>query len=87
MAGLKACGVKVESDLQAALLESGAQVMVDFTVPQVAVQNTKIAIETGVRPVVGTTGFSREDIDMLDKLTRIANSAASLRRTSRSAPS
>jgi 4-hydroxy-tetrahydrodipicolinate reductase len=69
VAGLKACGVKVESDLQAALLESGAQVMVDFTVPQVAVQNTKIAIETGVRPVVGTTGFSREDIDMLDKLS------------------
>jgi 4-hydroxy-tetrahydrodipicolinate reductase len=68
LAGLDACGVIVTDDLEKALLESGAQVMVDFTVPKVAAQNTKIAIQSGVRPVVGTTGFTREEIDMLDKL-------------------
>lgn len=70
LVGLDACGVSVKSDLASALIESGADVMIDFTIPQVAVQNTKVAIESGVRPVVGTTGFSREEIDMLDKLAR-----------------
>ena len=69
VAGLKACGIMIDSDLQRALMESGADVMVDFTIPQVAAQNTRVAIEAGVRPVVGTTGFSREDIAMLDKLS------------------
>jgi dihydrodipicolinate reductase len=70
MVGLPACGVTVSADLASALLESGADVLVDFTVPHAAVQNTRIAIEAGVRPVVGTTGFTREEIDMLDKLAQ-----------------
>ncbi len=70
LVGAEPCGVIVADDLASALLESGADVMVDFTVPQAAVQNTKIAIESGVRPVVGTTGFTRDEIDMLDKLAK-----------------
>lgn len=70
LVGAEPCGVIVTDDLASALLESGADVMVDFTVPQAAVQNTKIAIESGVRPVVGTTGFTRDEIDMLDKLAK-----------------
>jgi len=68
LVGVGTCGVTVASDLATALLESGADVLVDFTIPQVAAWNTKIAIQSGVRPVVGTTGFTREEIDMLDKL-------------------
>lgn len=64
------CGVKIRSDIDEALAESGAEVMVDFTVPQAAVANTAAAIRNRVRPVVGTTGFAPQDIEELDKQCR-----------------
>jgi 4-hydroxy-tetrahydrodipicolinate reductase len=45
-------------------------VLVDFTTPHVVKQNMQIAIEAGVRPVVGTTGFTPEDIEELDTMCR-----------------
>jgi len=72
LVGKPACGVIVSSDLESALRESGAQVLVDFTIPQAAYSNTVTAIACGVRPVVGTTGFSPEQIEELDKLCQDA---------------
>jgi len=69
-AGLKPCGVTVSDDLELALVESRAEVMVDFTTPQSVLENVKTAIRHGVRPVVGTTGLSPAEIDELDKLCR-----------------
>ena len=40
-----------------ALIESGAQVVVDFTHPDAVMQNLRAAIESGIHAVVGTTGF------------------------------
>ncbi|HKU37304.1 MAG TPA: 4-hydroxy-tetrahydrodipicolinate reductase [Polyangiales bacterium] len=40
-----------------ALIESGAQVVVDFTHPDAVMQNLRVAIESGIHAVVGTTGF------------------------------
>jgi len=68
--GREDCGVRVESDLELALCESRAEVMIDFTTPQSCVANTKTAIKHKVRPVVGTTGFAPENIEELDKLCR-----------------
>jgi len=68
LVGLNACGVRIHQDLELALVESRAQVMVDFTTPQSVLNNTKTAINLGVRPVIGTTGFSPEQIEELDKL-------------------
>ena len=68
LVGRQASGVTVTADLELALVESHADVMVDFTVPQVVLNNTKAAIRHGVRPVIGTTGFSPEQIAELDKL-------------------
>jgi 4-hydroxy-tetrahydrodipicolinate reductase len=47
-------------DLTRALKDSNADVAVDFTVPGSALANTLRIIEAGVRPVVGTTGFTSE---------------------------
>ncbi len=44
-----------------ALLDAGAQVVVDFTVLEAACQNLEWAAAHGVHAVVGTTGFSAED--------------------------
>jgi 4-hydroxy-tetrahydrodipicolinate reductase len=52
----------VQNDLAAALDQSGAQVLVDFTVPASAMANIRVALEAGVAPVVGTTGLTQEDI-------------------------
>lgn len=49
-------------DLSAA---SQAQVVVDFTVPAVVMNNLAWCIDNGVHAVVGTTGFSDERLDVL----------------------
>ena len=78
--------VKAESDLLLvgetdvgdslgdAIRLSGAQVVVDFTLPASAVANTEMILRSGAHPVVGTTGFGPEDIQRLQEL------ALSLRR-------
>lgn len=46
-----------------------ADVWVDFTMPKVAYENTRFALENGFAPVVGTTGFSEEQIAELITLS------------------
>lgn len=70
LVGKEQCGVVVQNDLELALSQSGAEVMVDFTTPHSVVSNTKIAISNKVRPVVGTTGLTPQDIEELDMLCR-----------------
>jgi 4-hydroxy-tetrahydrodipicolinate reductase len=45
------------------LLESGAQVVVDFTHAEAARENLEWCAVNGVHAVVGTTGFSAEDVN------------------------
>ncbi|WP_135551473.1 4-hydroxy-tetrahydrodipicolinate reductase [Paenibacillus cymbidii] len=66
--GKEECGVAVSGDLEQALLSGQADVLVDFTTPHSVVANAKIAIRNKVRPVIGTTGFTPETIEELDKL-------------------
>ncbi|QWU14609.1 4-hydroxy-tetrahydrodipicolinate reductase [Paenibacillus sophorae] len=66
LVGLPEAGISVTRDLEAAL-SAGADVLVDFTIPQSAYSNTAAAIKYGVRPVIGTTGFTPEQIEELDK--------------------
>ncbi|MGX7419243.1 4-hydroxy-tetrahydrodipicolinate reductase [Carnobacterium gallinarum] len=42
-----------------------ADVWIDFTIPKVAYEHTKYAIEHGIRPVVGTTGFTESQVQEL----------------------
>ncbi|MGF1523375.1 MAG: 4-hydroxy-tetrahydrodipicolinate reductase [Leptolyngbyaceae cyanobacterium] len=62
------CGpveVPVTADLEAALVmaqSEGLAVMVDFTHPATIYESIRAAIAYGVRPVVGTTGLSEEQI-------------------------
>lgn len=70
LVGQEACGVILQKELEMALVESRADVLVDFTTPHTVMMNTKIAIKHKVRPVIGTTGFSPEDISELDKLCK-----------------
>lgn len=54
-------GVPVFTD-KSDLVGLDAEVWIDFTIPKVAYENTHFALENGFRPVVGTTGFTQEQI-------------------------
>lgn len=57
-----------EYDLQQAIKDSNASVVVDFTHPQAVFANTNLIIEAGAHPVIGTTGLKLEEIQTLQRL-------------------
>ncbi|KJS16313.1 MAG: dihydrodipicolinate reductase [Peptococcaceae bacterium BRH_c4b] len=63
--GIGSIGLDVKADLTAALESSRPDVMVDFTTPRTVFENTIIALEKGVRAVVGTTGLSTAEIQKI----------------------
>lgn len=62
--GIGSLGVKIygSENIEKALTESNADVLVDFTIAPAAVETIKKASALGVDLVVGTTGFSEEQI-------------------------
>lgn len=65
----------VETDLEKAIDSSRPDVVVDFTRPDVVVNNLRKVLGKGVRAVVGTTGFSEQDLQELDQLALHNNTA------------
>jgi 4-hydroxy-tetrahydrodipicolinate reductase len=47
------------------LADAGSQVLVDFTHPDVVMDNIRFAIDQGIHAVVGTTGFTDERLDTI----------------------
>lgn len=68
LAGVGPVGVLVRSDLEQALRETGAEVLVDFTIAASAFDNAKKALGAGVSPVIGTTGMSADQERELEEL-------------------
>jgi len=60
-------------DLSAEIASSGAQVVVDFTHPDVAYLTAEAIIKAGAHPVIGTTGFKPEEIETLQRLAAKRN--------------
>ncbi len=63
--GYRPLEVPIMNDLEATLVAAQSQglaVMVDFTHPDTVYESVRAAIAYGVRPVVGTTGLSNEQI-------------------------
>ncbi len=54
--------------LAAALEESQPQIMIDFTTPAVVLDNIQAALTAGVACVVGTTGLSPVDLQVVQRL-------------------
>lgn len=61
--GIGKTGIIVGNDLQTVINETKPQVMVDFTRPEVVMNNIRTAIKNGVCPVVGTTGLSETNVE------------------------
>jgi 4-hydroxy-tetrahydrodipicolinate reductase len=60
--------IDIGDRLEEAIPRTGAQVVVDFTHPSVAVENVEKILRAGARPVVGTTGFDSAAIARLQAL-------------------
>ncbi len=60
--------ITVSGHLAAALQENRPQIMVDFTTPAVVMDNIEAALNAGVACVVGTTGLSSTDLQVVQKM-------------------
>jgi len=69
-AGKTVEGHVVEAELKTALDKYKPEVVVDFTRPDVVMDNLRIILSSGVNAVVGTTGFTPENLSELDNLSR-----------------
>ncbi|MDR2430669.1 MAG: 4-hydroxy-tetrahydrodipicolinate reductase [Candidatus Margulisbacteria bacterium] len=54
------------ADLGKIIRETQAEVVIDFTHPSVRMQNIRTIIGNGAQAVVGTTGFTEEDLKIVD---------------------
>jgi len=68
--GISSLSIPVYGDIAVCLTEVKPDVLIDLTTPEVGMHHTKTALELGVSPVVGTTGFSQENLKELDALCK-----------------
>ncbi|MER5454166.1 4-hydroxy-tetrahydrodipicolinate reductase [Micromonospora sp. NPDC002389] len=54
-----------QGDPLSAVADAGAQVVVDFTTPDVVMDNLRWCVDQGVHAVVGTTGFTGQRLDQV----------------------
>lgn len=74
--GLPNLKAPVFDDLERCLQEVDADVLVDFTQPGIGRDHAEIAIKNGIHPVVGTSGFTEEDVKELEQLCEDTNIGA-----------
>lgn len=63
-------GLEVCTDLEQALTLNSVDAVVDFTQPDSVFENIKIALNAGVRPVIGTTGLANEQLAEVEALSK-----------------
>ena len=62
--------IHIIGDLKSAIEMHKPDGMVDFTQPASVFENAKICLENGVRPVIGTTGLSDEQMEVLNAMSQ-----------------
>ncbi|HET7656677.1 MAG TPA: 4-hydroxy-tetrahydrodipicolinate reductase [Bacillales bacterium] len=67
--GLPSIDAPVYDDFENCVAEVKADVLIDFTNPEAGRVHTELALKNGIRPVVGTSGFSEKDIKELSGLS------------------
>ncbi|WP_338749646.1 4-hydroxy-tetrahydrodipicolinate reductase [Bacillus sp. FJAT-52991] len=66
--GFQGVDVPVYIDIDQCFSEKQADVLIDLTTPETGYVHTKKALENNIRPVVGTTGFTDEQLKELTAL-------------------
>lgn len=60
----------VYASLEECLQNVTADVLIDLTTPEVGMHHAKTALQYNVRPVVGTTGFTSENLEELEEICK-----------------
>ncbi|HZG72998.1 MAG TPA: 4-hydroxy-tetrahydrodipicolinate reductase, partial [Chondromyces sp.] len=66
--GFQGINVPIYNDIDECFQASEADVLIDLTIPETGYIHTKKALEYNIRPVVGTTGFTDEQLEELKEL-------------------
>ncbi|MDZ5473238.1 4-hydroxy-tetrahydrodipicolinate reductase [Bacillus sp. 31A1R] len=66
--GFHNCDVPIYSNIEACFQDVQVDVLIDLTTPEFGMHHARTALQYGVRPVVGTTGFSKDDLIELENL-------------------
>lgn len=66
--GVGTVGVTFSRSIEDVLVKDRPDVLVDLTHPEAGKRHARLAVEYGVRPVVGTTGWNDGELAELDKL-------------------
>lgn len=66
--GFPGVDVPVFSNIEQCFQAQPADVLIDLTTPEVGMHHTRTALQYGIRPVVGTTGFTPDDLAELRSL-------------------
>ena len=65
LAAVGELGIKISDDLEATMVE--ADVLIDFTFPEVTLKNLEICTKSGKKIVTGSTGFTPEQKQQVEK--------------------
>lgn len=68
VAEMEALNIPVYGDMERCFQEIECHVLIDLTTPEVGKKHMLVAFEYGVRPVVGTTGFTDADVRELSDI-------------------
>src|SRR5699024_3055498 len=66
---LPALDVPIYEDPEQCFQETDADVFIDLTIPEVGFEHAKLSLLYDIRPVVGTSGFTKEQIEALEDLS------------------
>lgn len=62
--------VPMYSTIEKSLQSVECDVLIDLTTPEVGMHHAKTALQNNVRPVVGTTGFTKADLEELEQICK-----------------
>ena len=71
--GLDAPEAKIYGDLQQAIDQLQPEVIIDFTSPEVVMENIELALKNKVHMIVGTTGITEADMEKISDWSHQAN--------------
>lgn len=62
--------VPIYSTIEKSLQNAECDVLIDLTTPEVGMHHARTALQYNVRPVVGTTGFTKDDLEELESICK-----------------
>src|SRR5699024_4310038 len=70
ISGISTIDAPIFTQPEECLSQIDAHILLDLTIPEIGYKHTKLALQHKVRPIVGTTGFTPDQIEELSNLAQ-----------------